>query len=69
MCDVLEAESYAARLAPFTGNRAAWIERYLAARRRDDPAADPRNAVREGEIAWRLHGWAHPAVIAQLDRG
>ena len=63
----LESERLAAHLAPFVGARSAWIDTYAAAISRSDAEADPGVVAELALAAWRMNGWAHPAVIASLD--
>jgi hypothetical protein len=68
MNDAIEAELLAARLVtPAARDEPTWIDRYVGARARLDPALAPERAVAAARLAWRAHGWAHPAVVARLE--
>jgi hypothetical protein len=67
MDDSIEADLLAASLAPFAHGEAAWIDRYVSARARLDPALEPERVVAAGRLAWDTHGWAHPAAVAHLE--
>jgi hypothetical protein len=67
MHDAIEAELLAARLLPAPAGEAAWTDRYIGARSRLDPGADPRRVADAARAAWLSHGWTHPAVVAHLE--
>ena len=67
MHDSIEADLLAARVPPSCRDPAAWIDRYVGARARLDPTLDPTRTVAAAQLAWRTHGWAHPAAVAHLE--
>lgn len=67
MNDSIEADLLATCRVPFVRDEAAWIDRYVLARARLDPALDPETVVSAGRAAWAAHGWAHPAAVAHLE--
>jgi hypothetical protein len=68
MNDAIEAELLAARLgAGVARDEPAWVDRYVGARARLDPALAPERALAAARRAWHAHGWAHPAVVACLE--
>nr|HET7859927.1 hypothetical protein [Caldimonas sp.] len=68
MNDSIEAELLAARLVPAEAHdEPAWVDLYVGARARLDPALDLERTVDEARLAWRAHGWAHPAAVACLE--
>ena len=68
MNDSIEAELLAARLvAAEACDEPGWVDRYIGARARLDPALDPDRALAAARSAWSAHGWAHPAAVACLE--
>ena len=68
MNETIEADLLAVRLVAGDARDApAWIDRYVGARARLDPTLDPERAVEAARLAWRTHGWAHPAAVAHLE--
>lgn len=67
MFNALEAECLAAGIAPFVGDRGAWIGTYVAVASRSARPLDPAEIARLASAAWRHCSRAHPAVIAGID--
>lgn len=67
MHDSIEADLVAACRAPFAREKEPWIRAYGEVMARLDPAAGPGRVAAAADQAWRTHGWAHPAVVAQLE--
>ena len=67
MHDSIEADLVAACRLPFVREEEPWIRAYSAAAARLDPQAEPGRVVGAAIAAWQTHGWAHPAVVAQLE--
>jgi hypothetical protein len=66
MDEAIESELLAARTLPFARDEAGWVDAYVGAASRLDPAARPSALTGAARSAWRSHGWAHPAVVAHL---
>jgi hypothetical protein len=68
MQDSIEADLLAASLVSFDRDPAAWADAYVTAISRLEPKAEPPRVAQAALVAWRRHGWAHPAVVAHLER-
>ena len=67
MDDSIEADLLAAHRLPFSRDPAAWTDAYVTSMSRLDARADSQCVEAAALTAWRSHGWAHPAVVAQLE--
>ena len=67
MHDSIEADLLLAHRARFAGDRAGWADAYVTSMSRLAPEADPGCVAAAAQLAWRTHGWAHPAVVAHLE--
>ena len=67
MYSIRDAESMAAQVVPFEGDKAAWIDAFGNALGQCVTDSQPGACVAAGERAYATQGEFHPVIVANLE--